>query len=139
MFGLSEIATRIIGIVVAVVAVFGFGYYRGHHSVQVKFDEYKAEVKSAADIQEKKVQDIQAKQDKATKETRDAFNKRLANVRNFYGLHSNGSGSLQQVSTASPGVNGFPSYTILVGQCAETTLQLKSLQDWVTSQQSVMK
>lgn len=139
MFGINKTVTIVVASLLGIVCIFSFGYYKGHHSVQVKFDAYKEEVKATAAAQQKQVEEVTAKQKQITKETQDAYKTKLANLRTYYGMQSNGSGSMLKVPNSTAGTNGYPSYTILVGQCAETTLQLSSLQDWVTTQQSVMK
>ena len=136
MFGLSELAIRIISGVAAVLVVFGIGYYNGHHAVQVKFDQYKAEVQAAADQQAKET----AKKDQQNKqlvlETKNAYNTQLANLRAYYSLRNGkGGGTLSKVSstaaiTAGYSPDNLPPTSILAAQCAETTLMLIRLQEF---------
>lgn len=137
MFGLSEIAIRWIGGVVLVLLILGGVYAKGRHDVQVKFDAYKAEVKAVAAAQEEKTKQIEAKNERLFKETQDAYNTKLANLRAYYGLRLNkSSGTMSGLSSPATGIDGYspdnlPASAILASQCAETTLNLLALQDWV--------
>ena len=117
--------------------IFGI-YYKGRLDERKLFNEYKAEVKAAAMAQEEKTRQIEAKNKRLFKETQDAYNTKLATLRTYYGLRVNGqSGSgLSQVPGASTGIAGaafdnLPAPAVLAGQCAETTLTLVTLQNWV--------
>ena len=137
MFGLSDLATRIIGGILIVLAVFGYGYYRGHSAVMLQFSQYKAEVQAAADQQAKETAQIDAKNQKRIKETQDAYNTSLANLRAYYSMrYGKGGGTLPQVSDPTSIAAGYspdnlPPTGVLAGQCAETTLTLVKLQDFV--------
>jgi len=137
MFGLSEIAIRWIAGTVLVLAVLGGVYAKGRHDVQVKFDSYKAEVKAAAAAQEEKVKQIEAKNQKLQEETRNAYNNQLANLRSYYGMRLAKSGlSMPIVPKAARGADEYspdnlPPTPVLAGQCAETTLNLLAIQNWV--------
>ena len=137
MLGLNQVTLKIIAIVLAVIGIFSFGYFRGHHAVQVKFDEYKSEVEAIAKAQEEKTKQIDAKNRKISEDTKNAYETRLSNLRTYYGLRlANGVGSLPKVSNAPEGTDGYsidhlPAPAILAGQCAETTLTLISLQSFI--------
>lgn len=136
MFGLSEVATRIIGIALVVVGLFGFGYYRGHHAVQVKFDAYKADVEAAAEEQKKHVEAVTAQQQQITQGVKNDYEKRLADLRAYYRLRPNGSSVLPKLPNATSGTDAASSND-LPYQCAITTEQLVTLQKWVNEQQQV--
>lgn len=144
MFGLNDTAIRIIGGGLIVLAIFGYGYYRGHHAVTLQFDQYKAEVAAAADQQTKKAQEIDAKNQKLFQETKNAYNTQLANLRAYYGMRlAKGSSTVPGTSGTTPGIIGkteydlpaLPPITTLAAQCAETTLTLVQLQRWVENAQ----
>jgi len=132
-------AVKYIGAALAILAVFGFGYYKGHSAVQARFDTYKAEVAATAAAQEEKTQQIDSKNQKLIKETKDAYNNQLANLRAYYGMRYNKSGgTMPQVPYTPGGANDYspdnlPPTPILAGQCAETTLTLILLQQFITS------
>ena len=140
MFGLSTVAIRWIGGALFVLLVLGGVYAKGRHDVQVKFDAYVAEVKAVAAAQEEKTKQIEAKNKRLNEETRDAYNTKLANLRTYYGMRLNGKGGgvMPGVSTTTSGTaeysaDNLPPPVILASQCAETTLNLLALQDWVRS------
>lgn len=142
MFGLSPTLVKWGGIALAVLAVFGFGYYKGYANQKEKFDTYKAEVKAVAAAQEEKTQQIEIKNQKLIKETKDAYNTQLANLRTYYGMRYNkGGGTMPQVPYTPGGVDDYspdniPPTPILAGQCAETTLTLIALQSFIRQAQT---
>lgn len=137
MFGLGDLAARIIGAVIVIVALFGFGYYKGHKGVQDKFDLYKAEVAAAAELQAQKVKEIEAKNKKINEETQNAYNTRLTTLRTYYGMRIAQSGGAVPVlpntsgGSADYSADNLPPITTLAAQCSETTLTLYTLQNWV--------
>jgi len=141
MFGLPipPQVVKYIGIALAVLALFGVGYYKGYANQKEKFDTYKAEVAALAAAQEEKTQQIDNKNQKLIKETKDAYNNQLANLRAYYGMRYNKSGgTMPQVPYTPGGANDYspdnlPPTPILAGQCAETTLTLILLQQFITS------
>ena len=113
-------------------------YAKGRHDVQVKFNAYKAEVKLAAEEQARESAKVDAKNLKLFKETQDAYNTQLANLRAYYLMRNNGKGlgTVPQVSSAPAGADGYspdnlPPTPVLASQCAETTLNLIALQNFV--------
>ena len=137
MFGLSELATKIIGGILAVLVVFGYGYYRGHSAVMLQFSQYKAEVHAAAESQAKESAKIDEINAKRIKEAQDAYSNQLAALRAYYSMrYGKSGGSLPQVSDPTGLAFGYspdnlPPTSILAGQCAETTLTLIKLQEFV--------
>ena len=125
---------KIVVIIAAVVAVFATGYYKGHRNTQDKFDTYKAEVAAVAAKQEAKTKVINESNTKVAKETSNAYKDNLAAVRDYYNrMHNDGSKFVSRLPNASTGTNAAPSYDVLAGQCAETTLQVVTLQDFIKS------
>ena len=127
---------RYMGIALAGLALFGIGYFKGHRSVQEKFDQYKAEVVAIAAAQEEKTKAIEAKNQRLNEETKNAFNNQLANLRAYYGMRNKGSGTVSGLPDPAFRVNDYspdnlPPTPILASQCAETTLNLLVLQNWV--------
>jgi len=117
-----------ISVAVGIIAVLGGIYAKGRHDVQVKFDDFKREIASAAKTQE-------AKNEYIYKGVRDEYEARLAAVRAYYGRMQY-SASGKPVSNAASGANAaasndLPAYPDLLLQCTETTLMLTSLQKWV--------
>lgn len=129
---------RWVGAAILVLVVLGGVYAKGRHDVQVKFNAYKAEVKAAADAQEEKTRQIEAKNKRLNEETANAYKTQLAYLRSYYGMRISGQGGsrLPKVPDTTAGIDGYspdnlPAPAILAGQCAETTLNLLVLQNWV--------
>lgn len=116
--------------------IFGI-YYKGRLDERKLFNAYKAEVKAAAMAQEEKTRQIEAKNKKLFEDTKNAYNHQLANLRAYYSLRNNKGGStLPLISNPTAGIDGYspdnlPAPAILASQCAETTLNLLVLQNWV--------
>ena len=121
-------------ILATIVALFATGYYKGHRNTQDKFDAYKAEVAAVAAQQEAKTKVINESNTKVAKETSNAYKDNLAAVRDYYNrMHNDGSKFMSRLPDASTGTNAAPTYDVLAGQCAETTLQVVTLQDFIKS------
>jgi hypothetical protein len=137
MFAINDTAIRVIGVALAVAALFGFGYYKGHSSVQAKFDQYKAEINAAAELQAKETAKVEAKNKQLFEETKYAYDTKLTALRNYYSMRiAQSGGSLSGLPSATTGIIGYtvdnlPPVTTLAAQCAETTLTLYTLQNWV--------
>ena len=142
MFGaiLSPAIRWIAGILLVLSVIFGI-YYKGRLDERKLFDAYKAEVKAAAMAQEEKTRQIEAKNQRLFKETQDAYNTKLATLRSYYSMRIAGKsgGGLPQIPNTTSGANGTATYELpplppvetLAAQCAESTLTLVSLQEWV--------
>ena len=119
----------------SVIALAGFGYGKYQHN---KYVTFKAEVESAAKIQEAKVESITKQQALVTKGIENEYEAKLAAVRNYYKSTSvwnnTGSGKVSGISTAPNATDVITAYNILAGQCAETTTQTVALQDWIKAQ-----
>lgn len=126
---------KYVAIAATFVVLFTTGYYKGYRNTQDKFDTYKAEVTAVAAQQEEKTKLIEAKAQKITKETINAYKNNLTTVRSYYdGLrNSKGSSNMSTISDTSSGTDARPSYDVLAGQCAETTLQIVTLQNFIKS------
>ena len=141
MFGtFSPLIRWAAGILLVLSVIFGI-YYKGRLDERKLFNEYKAEVKAAAMAQEEKARQIEAKNERLFKETQNAYNTKLTALRSYYSMRLAGqSGSgLSKVSNPAAGADGSATYELpplppvetLAAQCAETTLTLTTLQDWV--------
>ena len=129
----------IYGVVLCFIFIFGYRY--GSSSVKSDWDEERAEqaitqakrssevanlIKSQSEENELKVKDYETK---------------LANIRIKYKrLRDNATYiTVPSVPNAPEYIDEIPADALpLAGQCAETTQQLKSLQEWVLGQQALM-
>ena len=118
------------------ISIICFGYGRHEHN---KYVNFKAEVESVAKVQEAKVESIQKQQDLVTKGIKNEYEAKLSAVRNFYssGVRNPSSGAVSGISPAPKGTDAETAYPILAGQCAETTQQLVSIQDWINQQAGI--
>ena len=141
MFGTLSPLIRWAAVVLLVLAtIFGI-YYKGRLDERKLFNAYKAEVKAAAMAQEEKTRQIEAKNQRLFKETQDAYNTKLNALRTYYSMRITGKGGsgLSQIPITPGGANGTAIYELpalppvetLAAQCAESTLMLVSLQEWV--------
>lgn len=118
MFGLINPLYKIGAAVLFVVFVFGAGYYKGYQ----KLSEYKTE---QAIINEQ----IVKRQDIITEGIKNEYKANIARLRTTYGRVYN---SKTAPTNPTKGVDGASSNLLL--DCAITTQQLVSLQDWMTKQ-----
>lgn len=116
-----------------VLAVIGFGYGKYEHN---KYVTYKTEVEALAKVQEAKNESIKKQQELATKGIEKEYNAKLALLRQYYanGVRQPSSGSMPTNGITTQPVDALTAYSILAGQCAQTTQQLVSLQDWFKEQ-----
>jgi general stress protein CsbA len=133
MFPLS--VSTYVKISILVVLICG-SFYGGWHSRDRDFTIYKDQVRIAA---EKQIAENKAKEKEQaliTKGVTDAYNANIANIHTFYsGMHNASSGSMSYDANATVNIDGKAFNVLLVAeQCANTTQQLQSLQDWVRSQ-----
>ena len=137
MFGLSTVVLRWIGVALLVIATVFSIYYKGRLDERELFNRYKAEVKAAAMAQEEQAKRVEAKNQKLLEETKNAYNTKLATLRSYYGMRLNKGGSTVSGTPASAGgtagytADNLPPVATLAAQCAETTLTLYTLQNWV--------
>ena len=114
--------------------VFGSGYWMGYS----RYIEYKKSVEIAAKEQEAKVESITKQHELVTKGIANEYEAKLAALRNYYkstSVWNNPSSSkVSGISTAPTVANVATAYNLLAGQCAETTQQVVSLQDWINAQ-----
>ena len=111
---------------------FGSGYWMGYS----RYIEYKKSVEIAAQAQEAHVESIKKQQELTTNLIQKEYDAKLALLRQYYanGVRQPNSSSVSNLSTTSAIANANTAYAELIGQCAETTQQLVSLQEWLNEQ-----
>jgi len=111
--------------------------YLGYSFEHSRFMVFKAEVETIAREQEAKVISIQKQQELVTKGVVNEFQAKLGALRNRYGdrMYDASSGQLPTIPDPATGTNVQPSKLIL--DCAFTTQQLVSLQDWIKESATV--
>jgi len=132
MFPLPILYVKIAILAVLVLGTFGSGWYVGHS----KYVEYKKQVEIAAKAQEEKVKSIRSQQELVTKGIQNEYDAKLALLRTYYanGMHKPSTSALPSFSSTPSIADVSAAYTSLIGQCAQTTQQLVSLQEWINEQ-----
>lgn len=126
-------------ILIAILAATTLAGVLGWRHEAIKFREYRAEVDATAKAQEKESERIKNDHDRATKEAAASYDRRIADLRAYYASRvsgRSGGGKMPSPADTSAGTHEYtpdnlPDPAILASQCAETTLMLTSLQDWV--------
>ena len=130
MFPIPSVLLIKIGAVLALCAVL---YFRGYSHEHKKFVAYQAEIAAIGKAQETinaaKVKEHESISDSIKSE----YDARLAAVHNYYSdrMYNASSSNLPTVSKPTTRIIKIPSDPEFVRQCAATTVQLVSLQDWV--------
>lgn len=126
-----------IGIAVAAtVVIFLAGYYKGYSNEHNKFLLFKAEIEAKATAQKEVVQQIEAKQKIITEGIKNEYQARIAALELRYrGVHNSTSKhEVPRVPNSSSSANASSSDLTL--DCAITTQQLVSLQEWIKLQKT---
>ena len=121
---------RIIGVIVLIGALFGFGYYKGYSGEKQRFDTFKADLQAQVKAQEAVNEATKKQQDIIGKSIRSDYENKLSALKSYYGgLRQSSSGSMSPIPQSTIGIDGKA--TNLELACANTTQQLVSLQEWV--------
>jgi len=118
---------------VLVFGSFSSGFYIEH----IRFVDFQDKVKIVA---EQQIAENKAKikeQELINRGVTDAYNANVSNIHNFYHrmLNDTGSGAMSSVPNATITINGTTINTLdFAEQCATTTQQLESTQDWIRTQ-----
>lgn len=133
MFGLINPLYKLLGIIVLVGALLGFGYYQGYSAEKKRFDAFKLELEASAKAQEKINAQIEQKNKLIATNIKSEYETKIIALRNYYanGLRHTDPSKLSSFSDSTYRVNEKTTDPIFIGQCAETTVQLTSLQDWI--------
>ena len=133
MFPLSVLTYVKIGVAALLVCgIFYSGWHVGHSDYVV----FKAETEAIA---QKQIAENEAKakeQEIINKGVTDAYEARISSIHSFYnGMHNASGGAVSSVPNATITINGNTVNTLdFAEQCANTTQQIESLQDWINQQ-----
>lgn len=134
MFGLINPLYKVIGIIGLVAVLFGTGYYRGYSAEKQRFDAFKTELEASAKAQEKINQQIEQKNKLIADNSKREYEAKIVALRHYYDrLRHPDTNKLPSAAITAHRVDEKATDPVFIGQCAETTLQLISLQDWVTA------
>jgi hypothetical protein len=121
---------RIIGVIVLIGALFGFGYYKGYSGEKQRFDTFKADIEAQVKAQEAINEATKKQQDIIGKSIRSDYENKLSALKHYYnGVRQQSSTSLSTLPSSSISINAETPNLELA--CASSTQQLVSLQEWV--------
>jgi len=115
-------------------------FFAGWHTRDRDFTIYKDQVRIAAEKQQAENESIKKQQELITKGIQDEYNAKLTLLRQYYanGVRSNnGSSPMSGLSSTTKLSDAIAAYNQLASDCAATTLQVVTLQQWVNEQLSV--
>ena len=122
--------------VIYLVLVFG-GFSSGFYIEHIRFVDFQDKVKIVAEQQIAENKAKLKEQELINRGVTDAYNANVSNIHNFYHrmLNDTGSGAMSSVSNTTITINGTTINTLdFAEQCATTTQQLESTQDWIRTQ-----
>lgn len=131
----SPLLIKIGSIVGVFLVAIAFAYYKGYLGEHEKFVAYQAEVAALGKAQEV-INQAKVKEHETISTTiTNQYEARLSAVHNYYADRvrdtNTNSGGLPTVSNPTQCPNAAPANTVSARQCAETTLMLTELQNWV--------
>ena len=117
---------------VLVLGSFSSGFYIEH----IRFVDFQDKVKIVAEQQIAENKAKLKEQELINRGVTDAYNANVSNIHNFYHrMLDTSSGAMPSVSNAPITINGVTINTLdFAEQCATTTQQLESTQDWIRTQ-----
>ena len=122
--------------VIYLVLVFG-GFSSGFYIEHIRFVDFQDKVKIVAEQQIAENKAKLKEQELINRGVTDAYNANVSNIHNFYHrmLNDTSSGAMSSVPNATITINGTTINTLdFAEQCATTTQQLESTQDWIRTQ-----
>ena len=122
--------------VIYLVLVFG-SFSSGFYIEHIRFVDFQDKVKIVAEQQIAENKAKLKEQELINRGVTDAYNANVSNIHNFYHrmLNDTGSGAMSSVPNATITINGTTINTLdFAEQCATTTQQLESTQDWIRTQ-----
>ena len=122
--------------VIYLVLVFG-GFSSGFYIEHIRFVDFQDKVKIVAEQQIAENKAKVKEQELINRGVTDAYNANVSNIHNFYHrmLNDTSSGAMSSVPNATITINGTTINTLdFAEQCATTTQQLESTQDWIRTQ-----
>ena len=114
-------------------------FFAGWHSRDRDFSVYKDQVRIAAQEQAAQVESIKKQQEITTTSIQKEYDAKLNLLRQYYdnGVRQSGSSPMSGISSTSKLSDAIASYNQLASDCAATTLQTVTLQQWINEQMSI--
>ena len=111
-------------------------FFAGWHTRDRDFTIYKDQVRIAAEKQQAENESIQKQQALITKGIQDEYDAKLSLLRQYYanGVRQPGASSVPGISGTTKLSDAIAAYNKLASDCAATTLQVVTLQQWINEQ-----
>ena len=112
-------------------------FFAGWHTRDRDFTIYKDQVRIEAEKAQAHTESIQKQQEITTKGIQNEYDAKLALLRQYYAngvRNNNGSNTMSSISTTSKLSDAIAAYNQLASDCAATTLQVVTLQQWINEQ-----
>ena len=115
-------------------------FFAGWHTRDRDFTIYKNQVRIAAEKQQAENESIKKQQELVNKGIQDEYDAKLALLRQYYAngvRNNNGASTVSGISSTSKLSDAIAAYNQLASDCAATTLQTVTLQQWITEQMAI--
>jgi len=115
-------------------------FFAGWHTRDRDFTIYKDQVRIAAEKQQAENESIQKQQALINKGIQDEYDAKLSLLRQYYAngvRNNNGGNPVSGISSTTKLSDAIAAYNQLASDCAATTLQTVTLQQWVNEQLGV--
>ena len=125
---------------IALLVAFVCGvFFAGWHTRDRDFTVYKLEQQAIVEKQLAETESIKKQQELVTKGIQDEYDAKLALLRQYYanGVRQSGTSSMSGLSSTSKLSDAIAAYNQLAADCAATTLQTVTLQQWITEQMAI--
>jgi len=115
-------------------------FYAGWHTRDRDFTIYKDQIRIEAEKAQAHTESVQKQQVLITKGIQNEYDAKLALLRQYYAngvRNNNGSNPVSGISSTTKLSDAIAAYNQLASDCAATTLQTVTLQQWVNEQLGV--
>ena len=115
-------------------------FFAGWHTRDRDFTIYKDQVRIAAEKQLAENESIKKQQELVNKGIQDEYNAKLALLRQYYAngvRNNNGCNSVPGISSTTKLSDAITAYNQLASDCAATTLQVVTFQQWINEQMGI--
>ena len=115
-------------------------FFAGWHTRDRDFTIYKDQVRIEAEKAQAHTESVQKQQVLINKGIQDEYDAKLALIRQYYAngvRNNNGASTVSGISSTSKLSDAIAAYNQLASDCAATTLQVVTLQQWVNEQLNV--
>ena len=115
-------------------------FFAGWHTRDRDFTIYKDQVRIEAEKAQAHTESIKKQQEITTKGIQDEYDAKLALIRQYYAngvRNNNGASTVSGISSTSKLSDAIAAYNQLASDCAATTLQTVTLQQWITEQMAI--